>query len=99
MERDETGIELTADERSLVLTYGHWGDVLSEIEPQLESHKETPGTVVIRSQDYNWAMVAGSMSYEVRVMNVKPRWLRLEVLDLCDRIDAEIARNGYRWRY
>lgn len=99
MDRDETGIVLTSDDRRLVLAHGYWGDVLSEIEPQLEAHRETAGAVTIRSQNYNWAMVAGAMSYEVRVMNVKPRRLRLDVLDLCDRIDAEIARNGYRWRH
>jgi hypothetical protein len=87
---DTTVITLNARERRLVWKHGLAGDVLQEVEPQLEALREAPG-------EYNWARVTGSMSYEVRVMKVRPRLVRLEVLDLCDRIDAEIERHGYRW--
>ena len=94
----ETRISLTARERMLVLAHGCGGDVLGEVEPQLEDHRDDPGVVGVVSSGYNWARVTGSMTYECRVMKVKSRQLRLEVLDLCDRIDDAIARDGYRWR-
>jgi hypothetical protein len=94
---DTTVITLNARERRLVWKHGLAGDVLQEVEPQLEALREAPGEVAVRSSQYNWARVTGSMSYEVRVMKVRPRLVRLEVLDLCDRIDAEIERHGYRW--
>ena len=88
MDRELLEIELTAEERALILQYGYPFD---GIEQSLEACHDSKGIEVVPIDTFELERLIGDLS--ISINDMKGGAVQHKLLDLCDRLEAA-ERSG-----